>query len=135
LSHGQAASKRMSVPDEPNDPIDKPVETVTLGVGSQMSWFENECGQVSSQRPQLLPVPAEVVADIARQESAHPMTPEYRKLLCDWLTLAHYFADIDVAFRRTPAGVELLAAGLDEIAAFLQTSTPDSRQDVVFGVG
>jgi hypothetical protein len=63
------------------------------------------------------------------------MTPEYRKTLRDRLTLAHYFADVEVAFRRTPQGIEVVAAGLDEIAEFRRTSTPEEREGVVYGVG
>jgi hypothetical protein len=39
------------------------------------------------------------------------------------------------AFRRTPQGIVVLAAGLDEIAAFRRTSTREQRQGVVYGVG
>jgi hypothetical protein len=63
------------------------------------------------------------------------MTPEYRKTLRDRLTLAHYFSDVEVAFRRTPQGIEVLAAGLDEIAAFRRASTREEREGVIYGVG
>jgi hypothetical protein len=76
-----------------------------------------------------------VEAEIAKQETNHPMTPEYRKTLRDRLTLEHYFSDVEVAFRRTPAGIEVLAVGQDEIAEFRAASTPDERQGVVYGVG
>ena len=61
--------------------------------------------------------------------------PEYRKTLRDRLTLAHYFSDVEVAFRRTPQGIEVLAAGLNEIAEFRRTSTREQREGVIYGVG
>jgi hypothetical protein len=76
-----------------------------------------------------------VEAEVASQEAGRPMTPEYRKTLRDRLTLAHYFLDVEIAFRRTPHGVEVLAAGPDEIAEFLRTSTREGREGVVYGVG
>jgi hypothetical protein len=39
------------------------------------------------------------------------------------------------AFRRTPHGIVVLPAGLDEIAEFRRTSTREQRQGVVYGVG
>jgi hypothetical protein len=36
---------------------------------------------------------------------------------------------------RRPEGIEVLAAGLDEIAAFRRSSGRDERQAVVYGVG
>jgi hypothetical protein len=80
-------------------------------------------------------VPPEVEAEVASQEASHPMTPAYRQALRDRLTLAYYFADVEVAFHRTPAGIVVLAAGADDIAAFRRTSTPAERQGAIYGVG
>jgi hypothetical protein len=111
-------------------------ELVALGVGSRGCLVEEEqeaarhlgvCGP--------LPVPPEVEAEVKRQEAKHRMTPEYRKTLRDRLTLEHYFSNVEVAFRRTSQGIEVLAAGLAEIAEFRRTSTPEERQGVVYGVG
>src|SRR5262249_19505115 len=111
-------------------------ETVTLGVGSRSPFVEGGREAAPLPRPRgLLPVPPEVEAEVARQEANHPMTPEYRKTLRDRLTLEHYFPDVEVAFRRTPEGIEVLAAGLDEIAEFRRTRRLPERQDVVYGVG
>ena len=115
---------------------EKPPEVVTLGIGSRSSLVENGHGLVMLLRPRgLLPVPPEVVAEVERQEAKHAMTPEYRKTLCDRLTLEHYFSDVEVAFRRTPEGIEVLAAGLDEIAEFRGITMREQRQGVVYGVG
>ncbi len=114
----------------------QPQEDVTLGIGSRSSVVENErepAARVTLRG--LLPTPLDVEAEVARQEAAHPMTPEYRKTLRDRLTLAHYFSDIEIAFRRTPHGIEVLAAGLDEIAEYRRTSTREDREGVIYGVG
>jgi hypothetical protein len=109
---------------------------VALGLGSRSRLVEQGPAPATLLRPRgLLPVPAEVEAEVRRQEAKHAMTAEYRNTLRDRLALEHYFADVEVAFRRTPHGIEVLAAGLDEIAEFLRTSTPPQRQGVVHGVG
>jgi hypothetical protein len=113
-----------------------PLDEVTLGLGSRSPRAEE--GHEPTTLPQrrgLLPVPAAVEAEITRQEAEHPMTPGYRKALRDRLTLEHYFSDVEVAFRRTQIGIEVLAAGLDQIAEFRRTSRPEERQGVVYGVG
>jgi hypothetical protein len=109
---------------------------VTLGIGSRPLLIEE--GHEPAAPPRLrglLPVPPEVEAEVQSQEAKHPMTPEYRRLLRDRLTLAHYFSDVEVAFRRTPDGIEVLAAGLNEIADFRRASTGEERQGIVYGVG
>jgi len=83
----------------------------------------------------LLPVPPEVEDEIRRQEAKVEMSPAYRKTLRDRMTLAYYFEDIDVAFRRTSEGIEVLAAGFDEIAELRKTNTHEALQGVVYGVG
>ena len=56
-------------------------------------------------------------------------------MLRDRLTLAHYFSGVEVAFQRTPQGIEVLAAGLGEIAEFRRSSTREEREGVIYGVG
>jgi hypothetical protein len=115
---------------------DQPLEEVSLGVSSRFRLVETGQEPTTLVPPKgLLPVPAEVEAEVKQQEAKHAMTPEYCKKLRDRLTRAHYFADALVAFRRTPNGIEVLAAGLDEIAEFRRTSTREQRQGVVYGVG
>lgn len=112
------------------------VEGVTLGIGSRSRLVEEGHGPPPLRRPRgLLPVPAEVEAEVERQQARHAMTPEFSRTLRDRLTLEHYFADTEVAFRRTPHGIEVVAAGLDEIAEFRRTTPPEQRQGVVYGVG
>src|SRR5260370_18734749 len=111
-------------------------EVVTLGVGSRSPLVEKGHEPAALLRLRgLLPVPPEVEAEVEGQEAKYPMTPEYRKTLRDRLTLEHYFSDVEVAFRRTMDGIEVLAAGPDEIAEFRRTTTREERQGVVYGVG
>src|SRR5262245_25174670 len=97
------------LPRQREERNEQPTEAVTLGVGSRSPVVEerNAPPPLQSFRG-LLPVPPEVEAEIKRQEAKHPMTPEYRKRLCDRLTLEHHFPDAPVAFRRTPHGIEIL---------------------------
>lgn len=117
-------------------PNDRLAETVTLGIGSRTSLAE-EMGAPPVHAPPhgLLCVPPEVEAELRRQEAKHVMTPEYRQTVRNRLTLAHFFSGVAVAFRRTPDGIEVVAAGLDEIAEFRRTGTPEKRQGIVYGVG
>lgn len=111
-------------------------EDITLGIGSRsllVKW--GHAPGAPAGRRGLLPAAPDVEEDVARQEAGRPMTPEYRKTLRDRLTLAHYFSDVEVAFRRTPQGIEVLAAGLDEIAEYRRTSTREEREGVIYGVG
>jgi hypothetical protein len=125
-----------NVPEPLSPSKEEPPESVTLGVGSRCGFAEEDREpQKHCQLRGLLPVPPEVEAEVRRQEAQHPMAPEYRKILRDRLTLGHYFEDVEIAFRRTPDGVEVLAAGLDEIAAFRRTTQRDERHGVIYGVG
>jgi hypothetical protein len=111
-------------------------DTIALGIGSGTGFAESpEEKVVQPPLPGLLPVPPEVEAEVKRQEAKHPMTPDYRKALRDRLTLEHYFSDVEVAFRRSTHGIEVLAVGLPQIAEFRRTATPEKRHGVVYGVG
>jgi hypothetical protein len=83
----------------------------------------------------LLRVPPEVEQAVAREEAKQRMTPEYRRSLVDRLTLQYYFEDLDIAYRSTPQGVEVLAVGLDEIGALVRNTPSEQRQGVLFGQG
>jgi hypothetical protein len=114
----------------------KTIEAVTLGIGSRASLAKGKHKQPSHSQPRgLLAVPGEVEAEIKKQEATHVMNAVYRKTLSDHLTLEHYFPDVEVAFRRTLNGIEVVAVGMEEIAEFRQTTAPEERQGVVYGVG
>jgi hypothetical protein len=110
-------------------------ECVALGIGSHSRFQEGAHEPVTHSRRGLLSVPPEVEAEIASQEARHSMSAEYRKTLRDRLTLRHYFSNVDVAFRRTPDGIEIVAAGPTEIAELRTNTTPEERRGVVYGLG
>jgi hypothetical protein len=84
----------------------------------------------------LLPVPPEVAEDVARiearvlRELGAPMTPEARQRELDYATMNWYFDNSLIAYRRTPQGVEVLAAGSEEVSRFLSEHPPETRPDV-----
>jgi hypothetical protein len=89
----------------------------------------------------LLPIPPEVEAVVAREEARllkdHGITPtpEARQRMLDSLTLQYYFDGIDIAYRRTTQGVEVVAVGLDEVGELVRTTPQEQRADLVFGQG
>ena len=89
----------------------------------------------------LLPVPAEVEAIVAKEEARlareHGILPtaEATQRMVDSLCLRYYFDGIDVAYRQSPRGVEVLAVGLEEVGKFVENATPDQREGVVIGQG
>jgi hypothetical protein len=74
----------------------------------------------------LLRVPPEVEAARAEDDSTlledHGIvpTPVDRQRQVNSLTLQYYYGGYDVAYRLTPQGVEVLAAGLAEIRQLLE---------------
>jgi hypothetical protein len=116
-------------------PNERPSETVSLGFGSRSSFTEVACAPQPQGPHGLLYVPPVVDAELRRQQAKHVMTPEYCQTLRDRLTLTHYFSGVEVAFRRTRQGIEVVAAGFDEIAEFRRASTPEQLQGIVYGVG
>jgi hypothetical protein len=84
----------------------------------------------------LLPVPPEVVEDIARtdaqlvRELGAPMTPEARKRALDYGTLNWYYDKAYIAYRRAPQGVEVLAVGWEEVDQYCKDHPLETRRDV-----
>ena len=62
-------------------------------------------------------------------------TPEAIQRMIDSLTLQYYFDGIDIAYRRTPQGVEVVAVGLEEVGELIRTTPQEQREGVVFGQG
>jgi hypothetical protein len=82
--------------------------------------------------PHGLVAPPERVRQIVAQEEERLLrerrivpTPEARQRLVDGLTLQYYFDGLghEVLYRSTPAGPEVLAVGLEEIAAVRQRTS------------
>jgi hypothetical protein len=89
----------------------------------------------------LLAIPPEVEAVVAREEARllkdHGIspTPEARQRMVDSLTLQYYFDGIDIAYRHTTHGVEVVAVGLDEVGELIRKTPQAQRADLVFGQG
>jgi hypothetical protein len=81
----------------------------------------------------LLPVPPLVEALVAREARRYGYTAEARQRLTDNLTLQYFFEGRDMLFRRTPQGIEVLAAGMDEIHKALGQLTPDEQREWIYG--
>ncbi len=85
----------------------------------------------------LLPVPPEIEEGIAAEQARlQPyFTDEYAKESRDYRTLRYYYEGTEVASRRTPEGIEVLAVGWDECVKFLEETPFERRQDVRIGGG
>ena len=62
------------------------------------------------------------------------MTPEARQRELEYATINWYFDDTEIAYRRTPQGIEVLAVGSEEVSQFRKDHPPETRRDVVIGV-
>jgi hypothetical protein len=88
----------------------------------------------------LIPVPPEVAEAVAQEEArierehGFRIAPEARQWMLDDWTLQYYYDDAYIAYRRTPQGVEVLAAGCDECDKYLKDHPPETRRDVEIGV-
>ena len=87
----------------------------------------------------LLPIPPEVEASIAEEDSwllkHHGIVPtvEDRQRQVNSLTLQFYYGGHDVAYRLTPQGVELLATGLSEIRQLVQGMGQEELMSIKIG--
>jgi hypothetical protein len=81
----------------------------------------------------LLPVPPEVEVVVARECAKQPMTPEAKQRLIDSLTLQYYYEDETIVYRRTPAGVEVLAVGPGEIGSLVRGMSQEELLQVRIG--
>ena len=113
-------------------------ETITLG----FSLLDELNAPLVAIRPKprgLLPVPPEVEAAVAEDDASllerYGIVPsaEDRQRQLNSLTLQYYFGGLDVAYRLTPQGVELLAAGLSEIRRLVQGMTQEELLTIKIG--
>jgi hypothetical protein len=120
------------------------IDEVELGVGKDFREVDEQGEPVVLTRPKphgLLAIPPEVETVVAREEvrllKEHGITPtpEARQRMVDSLTLQYYFDGIDIAYRRTTQGVEVVAVGLDEVGELIRTTPQEQRADLVFGQG
>lgn len=81
----------------------------------------------------VLPTPLEVAKLVAREVKKLPMSDEARQRVTNHWTLQYYFGGHEIAYRETPAGVEVLAAGLEEIGQLVRKMPYAQRKGIIFG--
>jgi hypothetical protein len=120
-------------------PKDTKSETIHLG-GFHLLDERNAPFVAARPKPRgLLPVPPEVEAAVAEDDSwllkYHGIVPtsEDRQRQVNSLTLQYYYGGHDVAYRLTPHGVELLAAGLSEISQLVQGMNQEELLTIKIG--
>ncbi len=81
----------------------------------------------------LLPVPPEIAEEVAREQAAEQpnYTDDYAKLTRDDWTLRYYYEGDTVACRSTAEGVEVLAAGWEEVSRYFEETPPEKRPGVM----
>ena len=120
------------------------LDEVELGIDKDFREVDEQGEPIVLTRPKphgLIPIPPEVEAIVAREQARllkeHGIipTPEARQRMVDSLTLQYYFDGIDIAYRRTSQGVEVVAVGLEEVGELIRTTPQEQREGVVFGQG
>src|SRR3954447_17808060 len=120
------------------------IDEVELGIDKDFREINEQGEPIVLTRPKphgLIPIPPEVETVVAREElrllKEHGITPtpEARQRMVDSLTLQYYFDGIDIAYRRTSQGVEVVAVGLEEVGELIRTTPQEQRAGVVFGQG
>jgi hypothetical protein len=82
-----------------------------------------------------LPTPPVVQAIVAREARRHAFSPEERRRMTDRINLQYYFEGQDILFRRTAAGVEVLATGTEEVIATYSRLPREEQRQWIFGQG
>ena len=88
----------------------------------------------------LLAVPPEVAeslatreADLLRERGIRISTEASRRAL-EYAMTNWYFDNTEIAYRRTPAGIDVLAVGSEEVSRFVRDHPLETRRDVVIRV-
>ena len=130
--------------DRRESQADATFDEVDFGVATDFREVDEHGEPIMFTRPKphgLLPIPPEVEAVVAREEARllkdHGITPtpEAKQRMLDSLTLQYYFDGIDIAYRSTTQGVEVVAVGLDEVGELVRTTPQEQRANLVFGQG
>ncbi len=61
--------------------------------------------------------------------------PEARKRVEDSLKLQYYFDGIDIAYRRIPQSLKVVAVGFVKVGELIRTTPQEQQEGVVFGQG
>ncbi len=119
-------------------PLDAPIQVGGLGPVE----IDAKGVPLVMSRPKplgLLPVPPEVTAVIAREnsrlwdEKRIVPTPEALRRMAESFTLQYYYEGLDVAYRRVSQGVEVLAVGHVDIGKLLKGMDQEARKDIKVG--
>jgi hypothetical protein len=81
----------------------------------------------------LLQPPTQVIELVAREATRLTMSPEARKRITEDMTLQFFFEGVDVAYRRAPQGVEILAVGAEEIGTLVKQLTQEELLTIHIG--
>lgn len=88
----------------------------------------------------LLPVPPEVAESLATREAdlfrerGIRITTEARQRALEYAMTNWYFDNTEIAYRRTPDGIDVLAVGSEEVSRFVRDHPLETRRDVVIRV-
>ena len=124
---------------EPQPSETRPVGPIDPGTGDGIQLCASH--EVDS-RPKphgLLPLPPEVETIVLKEEArllkekGIVLTSEARRRLVDSLSLQYYFEGIDVAYRTTTPGVEILAIGLSEVAELVRGMNQEELSIIKIG--
>lgn len=113
------------------------IETVTLGLGSQCGFIEQDIVQPPPcQIPGLLPIPAEVEEMVAAEETrlarshGFTLTGSTRQSLLHEQALNYFFRNQWVCYQETTQGLKVLAVGIDKLGQLLGGLSPEDLQTV-----
>jgi hypothetical protein len=83
----------------------------------------------------LLPVPPWVEEAVARDRASMPQyyTEEYGQKCRNYMTLRYWYEGHYIAWRETPAGVEVLAVGWDEVCRLLEGTSSEQHSAIRSG--
>ena len=75
----------------------------------------------------VVPPPAYVLREIEalKASSRSPWPQDYEVAELNYLTLFYYFENIEVAYRPTDKGPEVLAVGFEEVGDFVEATPQD----------
>jgi hypothetical protein len=136
LTHSDDAERSEAMaPSQPH----AEAETIELGGFHLLDELNAPWVAARPKTRGLLLVPPEVEAAVAEDDASllrrYGIVPtaEDRQRQMNSLTLQYYYGALDVAYRLTPQGVELLAAGLSEIRQLVQGMSQEEVLTIKIG--
>ncbi len=68
-----------------------------------------------------------------RNENQVALPADTKRWMAENFTLQYYYEGVDIAYRRTPQGLEVLAVGIAEIRELAKRLPPEEMQAVITG--